>query len=186
MSDKDRLRATGLAARAALSDRPRRSAAACAHLLDWLATHAPDSVLAGYVAIRSEADPLAVLTGHRGPSCLPVVTGAGRPLVFRLWRPGKALEPGAFGIMQPLADAEVIQPQVVIAPLAAFDRRGARIGYGGGYYDRSLAHLRAAGPVVAIGLGFDVQAVETVPEGPFDQRLDLIATETGILRCENT
>ena len=181
MRAKDRLRAEGLAARAALTDAPARSAAACAHLLDWLSAHAPRAVLAGYVPIRAEADPRPALAGHRGPTCLPVVAGPGRALDFRLWRPGEALEPGAFGTKQPGVGAKLVQPQVVIVPLAAFDRRGGRVGYGGGYYDRSLEKLRAAGPVLAVGLGFAAQRVESVPEAAHDQPLDLIATEDGIL-----
>lgn len=186
MSGKEQLRAAGIAARKALTDRPRRSAAACAHLLGWLSMHAPESVLAGYAPIRAEADPFPVLSAHLGLTCLPVVEGADQPLTFRLWRPGQGLEPGAFGIMQPIAGAEIIQPQVVIVPLAAFDRRGARIGYGGGYYDRSLEKLRAGGPVLAVGFAFAVQQVETVPEGPFDQPLDLVVTEAGILQPRRT
>ena len=181
MTTKAALRAQGLTARAALADRPARSAAACAHLLRWLAVHAPDAVLAGYVPIRGEADPRPALAAHRGPTCLPVVEGPARPLAFRLWRPGQGLEAGAFGTKQPHAFAEVIQPQVVIVPLAAFDRRGGRIGYGGGYYDRSLESLRAGGPVLALGFGFAAQQVETVPEGGHDQPLDLMVTEDGIL-----
>lgn len=181
MSSKDRLRARGLAARAALADRPARSAAACAHLLDWLAAQAPRAVLAGYVPIRAEADPLPALAAHRGPTCLPVVAGPGRALDFRLWRPGDPLEPGAFGTKQPGEGAKTVQPQVVVVPLAAFDHRGGRIGYGGGYYDRSLETLRAAGPVLALGLGFAAQRVESVPQGDHDQPLDLIVTEGGIL-----
>lgn len=181
MRTKAALRAEGLAARAALADRPARGAAACAHLLRWLAAHAPGAVLAGYVPIRGEADPRPALAAHRGPTCLPVVEGPARPLTFRLWRPGERLEPGAFGTMQPPAGAEIIQPQVVIVPLAAFDRRGGRIGYGGGYYDRSLEKLRAGGGGLAVGFGYAAQQVESVPEGAHDQPLDLVVTEGGIL-----
>lgn len=181
MNSKERLRAAGLAARAALSDGPERSAAACAHLLNWLSVRAPGAVLAGYIPIRGEADPRPALAAHRGPTCLPVIVAQDQPLRFHLWRTGQPLEPGAFGTMQPSTATESVQPQIVVVPMAAFDRRGARIGYGGGFYDRTLEKLRAAGPVLALGFGFAAQQVASVPRAGHDQLLDLLVTEDGIL-----
>lgn len=181
MSDKDVLRAAALAARAAVAEPGLCGARACGHLRAWLARHAPQAPLAGYFPIRGELDPRPVLAAHAGPTALPVVPGFRQPLVFRAWRLGEPVIPGPFGTFQPVEAAESVQPQVVIVPLAGFDRRGARIGYGGGFYDRTLELLRGLGPVTAIGLGFAAQEVGQVPEEPFDQPLDLIVTEAGIL-----
>lgn len=179
--NKDDLRAEALAARAAVDAPGLRSTTACMHLRAWLAQTAPRAALAGYHPIRGEADPRPVLAAHAGPTALPVVTGFRQPLQFRAWRLGQRLVPGPFGTLNPPDTAEVILPGVVIVPLVGFDSRGARIGYGGGFYDRTLETLRAAGPVLAVGLAFAAQQVGQITEEPFDQRLDLIATETGLL-----
>lgn len=181
MSDKAALRAAALAARAAVEEPGLRGARACAHLRAWLAARAPQAALAGYFPIRGEIDPRPLLAAHAGPTGLPVVTSVGQPLAFRAWRPGQPVVAGPFGTVQPPESAESLQPEVVVVPLAGFDRRGARIGYGGGFYDRTLEFLRARGPVLAAGLAFAAQELERVPEEGFDQPLDLVATEAGIL-----
>lgn len=137
-------------------------------------------VLSGYWPMRSEIDPRPALVAHRGPVCLPVTPPRGQPLVFRRWTPGAALVPGAFGTLVP--EGPEVVPQVLVVPLLAFDRRGYRLGYGGGYYDRTLAALRAAGPCTAIGYAFAAQEVAEVPTEPTDARLDLIVTEAGVIR----
>jgi 5-formyltetrahydrofolate cyclo-ligase len=116
---------------------------------------------------------------------LPVVIGKGRPLVFRQWQPGDAMATGPFGIEQPLATAPEIKPDILIVPMAAFDAAGYRIGYGGGFYDRSIAGLRAAQPVIAIGLAYDAQEVETVPREAHDARLDHLVTPCRTLSFES-
>jgi 5-formyltetrahydrofolate cyclo-ligase len=131
--------------------------------------------------MRSEADPRPAMAAHSGPLCLPVVAGRGRPLVFRAWMPGAPLVAGGFGAMVPAAEAAELVPEVLIVPMLAFDRQGYRLGYGGGFYDRTLAALRAAGPVRAIGLAFAGQEVAAVPRGPWDVALDLIVTEAGVV-----
>ncbi|TRW96931.1 5-formyltetrahydrofolate cyclo-ligase [Paracoccus sp. M683] len=133
-------------------------------------------VLSGYWPMRAEADPRAAMAAHPGPVCLPVVTGKAVPLIFRAWD-GGALVGGPFGTSHPPEDAALLTPQVLIVPLAAFDRSGNRIGYGGGYYDRTLQQLRALGPVTAIGLAFAAQELPAIPAEPFDQPLDLVVTE---------
>lgn len=150
------------------------------HLAQALAP-CPDVVLSGYWPMRGEADPLPAMARHRGPLCLPVVTGKAVPLVFRAWD-GGALEPGPYGTAHPSESAAVRVPQVLIVPLAAFDRQGHRIGYGGGYYDRTLQLLRETGPVMAIGLGFATQELPDIPAERFDQRLDLIVTDREVIR----
>ena len=115
--------------------------------------------------------------GH--PTALPAVAGRRLPLVFRSWSPGEPLDEGAFGIPFPAAGAADLIPEILLVPLLAFDRRGHRLGYGGGFYDRTLADLRAKGPILAIGVGYAFQEVDEVPSGAYDQRIDMIATETG-------
>ncbi len=137
-------------------------------------------VLAGYWPIRTEIDPRPAMATHDGPLCLPVVPGPAKPLVFRRWYPGAAMIEGAFGARIPTDETE-LTPQVLIVPLLAFDARGCRLGYGGGFYDRTLERLRARGPVTAIGFAYAAQQVKQVPTEPTDQPLDLIVTETGVL-----
>jgi 5-formyltetrahydrofolate cyclo-ligase len=137
-------------------------------------------VLAGYMPMRTEIDPLPAMAAHRGPVGVPVIMGKGQALMFRSWTPDAAMAAGEFGALVP-ADGDWVVPRVLIVPLLAFDRRGYRLGYGGGFYDRTLQALRAAGPVTAIGFAFAAQEVSEVPVESTDQRLDLIVTEHGML-----
>ncbi|WP_417587898.1 5-formyltetrahydrofolate cyclo-ligase [Pararhodobacter oceanensis] len=157
-----------------------RDAAAQAQLAAALAPYAQDA-LAGYMPIRTEVDPLPVMEAHTGQVGVPVIIGAGQPLEFHRWSHGCALVDGPFGAQVP-RDGEVITPRVVIVPLVGFDAQGYRLGYGGGFYDRTLALLRAAGPVLALGYAFDAQELSQVPIDQYDQRLDGIVTETGLRR----
>ncbi|MCC6304853.1 MAG: 5-formyltetrahydrofolate cyclo-ligase [Rhodobacteraceae bacterium] len=176
---KAALRRTAAAARAPLATPARREAAA-ARLVAALAPHG-GRILAGYMAIGTEADPLAAMAAHEGPVCVPVVTGRGRPLAFRAWHAGAAMVAGAFGIPVPAEGAEMT-PGVLVVPLLAFDRAGYRLGYGGGFYDRTLAGLRGAGlAVVAIGFAFGGQEVAAVPREATDLPLDLVVTEAGVI-----
>jgi len=134
--------------------------------------------LAGYMAMRTEVDPLPVMAAHAGPVGVPVIVAPGRALVFHRWTPGCAMLEGPFGARIP-AQAEAMQPRVVIVPLLAFDARGYRLGYGGGFYDRTLAALRAGGPVLALGFAYGAQERAEVPIDAFDQRLDGVVTEDG-------
>jgi 5-formyltetrahydrofolate cyclo-ligase len=147
-----------------------------------------DGPVAAYWPMRSEADPrpaLAALHARGVPLALPVVAGRGMPLIFRAWAPGVALVPGGFGVLVP-ADGPPVVPRVLVVPLLAFDRAGFRLGYGGGFYDRTLAALRAAGPVLAVGFAYAAQEVPHVPRTIDDQRLDRIVTETETIRPEGT
>lgn len=150
------------------------------------AVAARDAVVSGYRAIEAELDPAALLEGLAGAglrTCLPVIQGRGKPLLFRAWRPGDVLEAGSWGIEQPGRTAIEMEPDVLLVPMLAFDQRGYRLGYGGGFYDRTLERLRALKPVIAIGLAFDEQEVETVPTGPHDVRLDWVLTPSGPRKC---
>lgn len=138
--------------------------------------------LAGYMPMRTEIDPLPVMAeaAAHGPVAVPVIIGKGQPLRFRAWSPDAPMVAGTFGALVP-QDGDWITPQILIVPLVAFDPSGARLGYGGGFYDRTLAGLRAAGPVMAIGFAFAGQQAEDLPLEPTDQPLDMIVTERGII-----
>jgi len=148
-------------------------------------------VVAGYLPIRTEADPRPAMTAlaARNRVCVPVIEGPGRPLSFREWRPGCALEEGPFRVMVPVGGAALV-PDVLIVPMLAFDAAFYRLGYGGGFYDRTLEGLRAAAPpgpggrVRAVGLAFAAQGVAALPVETTDQPLDEIVTETGVLTRE--
>ncbi len=135
-----------------------------------------------YLPHESEIDSrplLAALADAGWRTALPVVVGKARPLVFRAWRDGDALERGVYGIPVPGEGAEAVRPSVVFVPMLAFDAHGFRLGYGGGFYDRTLARLRADGPLTAIGVAYAAQQVEKCPTDAYDQPLDLVVTEAG-------
>jgi 5-formyltetrahydrofolate cyclo-ligase len=138
--------------------------------------------LAGYMPIRTEIDPLPAMAeaAAHGPVVVPVIVGAGLPLRFCRWQPGMAMKQGPFGAMVPEQD-DFLDPEILIVPLVAFDLNGGRLGYGGGFYDRTLQRLRALRPTLAIGFAFAAQQAESLPLEPTDQPLDLIVTETGVL-----
>jgi 5-formyltetrahydrofolate cyclo-ligase len=149
-----------------------------------LAQHAPPkrAIIAGYWPMGDEMDPrlLMLALASRGHAiALPVTPPRGQPLAFRAWAPGAALCPGPMGTSEPVAGEE-LRPDVVLVPLLAFDRAGRRLGYGGGYYDRTLAALPGAKP---IGIAYAGQEMAEVPAGPQDFRLPLIATEAGVILC---
>lgn len=171
-------RKTAFAARKAAFARGQGQAAAL--LADFLAPHA-DRSLGGYMAMRTEIDPTEAMAAHMGPVGVPVIMGAGQPLRFREWSPGCPLVEGEFGARIP-AEGAWLEPEVLIVPLVAWDRRGYRLGYGGGFYDRTLELLRAKHPVLAVGFAFAGQELHEVPVEPVDQPLDAIVTEEGVLR----
>ena len=149
-------------------------------LADYLAGYRGKS-LSGYMPMRTEIDPLHAMAAHQGTVCVPVITGKGQPLRFREWTPGCTMIAGEFGALIP-ADGAWIEPDVLIVPLLAFDARGYRLGYGGGYYDRTLQALRAKRATIAVGYAFAAQRVLEVPIDEHDQRLDAIITERGVVR----
>ena len=147
-------------------------------LADVLAAYA-SRPLAGYLPMRTEIDPLPAMAAHAGPVAAPVVVANAAPLRFRQWSPGCAMTDGGFGTQIP-AEGPWIEPEVLIVPLLAFDARGYRLGYGGGFYDRTLQSLRARRPTIAVGYAFAAQEIAEVPIDATDQRLDLIVTENGV------
>ena len=141
------------------------------------------SVISGYLPIRDELSPVPLLEALNAQDrilVLPVIETKWAPLIFRLWRPGDPLRNAGFGLREPLADRPLIPPDILLIPLAAFDSTGFRIGYGGGYYDRTLALYRAERMVAAIGIAYDEQEVPSFMHSPHDQRLDYVITPAGV------
>ncbi len=142
----------------------------------------PPGVVSAYYPMEGEIWPLALMAAlkARGHSlALPVMQGKADPLLFRAWTPGDELIPGVWGIRQPAATKPVMLPDILLVPLLAFDRQGNRLGYGGGYFDRTLRDLRRQKTVVAVGIGLDELEVDAVPHLDYDERLDWILTPSG-------
>jgi 5-formyltetrahydrofolate cyclo-ligase len=184
LQTKDALRRAMRARRRGLAAlHPDAAARAAAHLP--LEALPPFAVAAGYHALGAELSPWPVLRRLQAAGAriaLPVATGPRAPLLFRAFEEDQPLEPDVARIPSPTARAEALVPDLVIAPLIAFDRAGYRLGQGGGYYDRTLAALRAQGRLFVIGLAYAGQAVERIPREAHDQPLDAILTESGYHR----
>jgi 5-formyltetrahydrofolate cyclo-ligase len=148
------------------------------------------TIVAGYWAQESEMNPRplleAILRSEPGKmrAALPVAVDRKSALTFRLWRPDERLVPDAYGIPSPPPAAEAVLPNLVITPLLAFDRKGGRLGQGGGHYDRTIKNLKAQRAVFVLGLAFSGQEVKSVPTGPYDQKLDAILTETAYIEVD--
>ena len=137
-------------------------------------------IVSVFYPLRDEPDTLLLLTAladERFATALPVVVGRGSALIFRLWRPGEPTRAGAMSIREPVEEAPVVEPDLLFVPLACFDRRGHRIGYGAGYYDRTLTNLRLMKPVRAVGVAYGLCEVDAVPYETHDQTLDAVVTE---------
>lgn len=179
--EKTAFRAAAVARRAQAA--ARAAADAGQRLADRFVAAIPITVIgvvSGYVAIGDEIDPaplLRRLAAAGRPLCLPVTPRRGQPLSFRLWRPGDPLVLRPMGLLEPGPEAPAAEPDLLLVPLLAFDAAGRRMGYGGGFYDRTLAGLRAQKPVRAVGIAFEAQMVERVPAGPTDALLDAVVTE---------
>jgi len=183
-TQKATLRATALAARDALSSERRAAAAQSIALRGLPFEIAPGAVVAGYSPIRSEIDPMPLMRKLAAPGmrlALPAIVAGDRLLKFRAWCPGDRLRRGRLGILEPSADAEEAIPDIMLVPLAAFDRSGHRIGYGAGHYDRTLEQLRKLKAIAAVGIAAAVQEVEAVPALLHDAVLDYVLTETQVL-----
>ncbi|PWE18712.1 5-formyltetrahydrofolate cyclo-ligase [Marinicauda salina] len=143
----------------------------------WPAIHA---TVAGYRAIHDEIDPEPLMETffcEQARLCLPCVAGPDQPLVFRAWSPGDPLVRGAFGVEEPAPEAPEARPRLVLLPLLGFDEAGRRIGYGAGFYDRTLEALRRQGPVTAVGIAYEAQKLDRVPAARHDAPVDWIVTE---------
>lgn len=184
-SDKSDLRARMKRKRVTLQSLyPRSGTQLAARFPAELLTR-PGLVIAGYRPIQSEIDPTALmekLKSRGAQLCLPVMAGDGLPLQFRFWSPGEELATGHFDVEEPLPTAMPAQPDIILTPLLAFDKKGRRLGYGGGYYDRTLKSVRAVNAhIVAVGLGYAAQQIPKVPTDSHDQSLDWVLTETGAI-----
>ena len=182
-SRKAALRADALARRDALDleNRLEWDAEIAARALALPAWKDGAGPVSAYWPMRSEADPRPILevVHERGlPLCLPAIVE--KRMIFRHWAPYEPIVPGGFGTLVPAPDQPEVRPAILLVPLAAFDRRGYRIGYGKGYYDRALTEL---GPTISIGIGYAAQEIDAVPDEPHDRRLDWIVTERETLRC---
>lgn len=137
--------------------------------------------LAGYMPIRTEISPVAAMAeaAAHGPVGVPVITGEGQPLKFSRWEPEGEMREGPFGAQIPVVD-DFFEPEILIVPLVAFDLNGGRLGYGGGFYDRTLQALRAQGPTLAIGFAYWAQEAADLPLETTDQLLDMIVTDVSI------
>lgn len=149
---------------------------AAARLLEFLEPHAGQTI-SGYMPIRTEIDPISVMAkmALSGFVTVPVIEGAGLPLKFRQWSPDAEMMAGPFGAKVPASGAW-LEPEVLIVPLVAFDRNGGRLGYGGGFYDRTLEVLRERRPTIAVGFAYSAQEAEGLPLEATDQPLDAIVT----------
>ena len=185
LSDKKaELRREAMARRDALPPDARQAAAEAIAARQFPLAITPGMIVSGFMPLKSEINPLPLmrkLAGQGARLALPVVAGRGKPLIMREWVFGEPLVAGVWGIREPKPEAAVVDPDILLVPLLAFDRAGHRIGYGAGYYDLTLAQLRARNPVIAVGLAFAAQEVAAVPATPRDARLDLVLTEREVL-----
>jgi 5-formyltetrahydrofolate cyclo-ligase len=181
---KELLRNEALLRRDALPAAQRQAAAETIATRQFPVAVPRGAVVSGFMPMKSEINPLPLLkrlAAEGAKLALPVVAGRGKPLIMRAWEFGAPLDAGVWGIRQPKADAPEIDPDILIVPLAAFDRAGHRIGYGAGYYDMTITRLRKIKPVTVIGIGFALQEIPRVPATERDARLDLVLTEREII-----
>jgi len=183
-TEKERLRREAIARRDALPPEERQAAAEAIAARKFPLAMTPGSIVSGFMPLKSEINPLPLmrkLAGQGARLALPIVAGRGKSLIMREWNFGEPLATGVWGIREPKPEAAMVDPDILLVPLLAFDRAGYRIGYGGGYYDLTLAQLRARKAVIAVGLAFATQEVPAVPTTPRDERLDLVLTEREVI-----
>ncbi len=188
IEDKRRLRHSAATVRATLAEADAKAGLKLAAVFPDRLCARP-GIVSAYWPMRDEMDvrPLMRRLADAGwQLSLPVVVRRGQPLTFRLWHEDDSLVPAAFGQLEPAVDRPVVAPDLLLVPLLAFDRRGWRLGYGGGFYDRTLAALRSGGRPVAVGVAYAGQEVAAVPHGPHDQRLDWIVTEREAIAVDPT
>ena len=183
------LRREATARRDALPAAERQQAAEVVAARAFPVAVPPGAIVSGFMPLKSEISPLPLMRklAEAGAGlALPVVAGKGQPLIMRAWAFGTPLASGVWGIKEPMPDAPAVDPDILIVPLLAFDRRGYRLGYGAGYYDMTLTALRAKKPIVAVGIAYAAQEVDTVPITPRDARLDLVLTEKETIDFRST
>jgi 5-formyltetrahydrofolate cyclo-ligase len=184
--EKAALRSAALEKRDAMSAQARAAAAETIAARPFPVPMPTGTTVAGFSAIRSEINPMPLLRRLAAAGArlaLPAIVARRAPLAFRAFAFGQELDRGQWGIREPKRDAPEVHPDILLVPLAAFDRRGFRIGYGAGYYDLSINALRAIKPITAVGLAFAMQEIGAVPVLPHDARLDLVLTEHEVIDC---
>jgi 5-formyltetrahydrofolate cyclo-ligase len=177
-----------MARRDSLSADARMAAAHAIATRKFPQAFAPGAIVSGFMPLKSEIDPLPLmrkLADAGAKLALPVVAGRGKPLIMRAWYWGEPLAAGVWGLREPMPEAPEVEPDILLVPLLAFDRAGHRIGYGAGYYDMTIARLRARKPVTAVGIAFAMQEVAAIPTAPHDARLDLVLTEREVIAFED-
>jgi len=186
--NKAALRTAALGLRDALPTAERKAAAETIAARAFPVPVAPGMIVSGFFPMKSEINPMPLLrklAAEGAQLALPVIAGRGKPLTMRAWAFGAPLKAGQWGIREPTAEAAEVKPDILIVPLAAFDRAGHRIGYGAGYYDMTIRALRTKKPVVAVGVGFAAQEIARVPATERDERLDLVLTERETIDLRN-
>jgi 5-formyltetrahydrofolate cyclo-ligase len=181
---KAQMRRAMIAHRDALAPELRSAAAEAIAARPFPIPLASGAIVSGFMPMKSEINPLPLmkkLAAAGGRLALPVVAGRGNPLTMRAWTFGEPLNAGVWGIREPKPEAVEVNPDILLVPLLAFDRTGHRLGYGGGYYDLTIAQLRARQTVVALGLAYAAQEVGEVPTAPGDAALDLVLTEREVI-----
>jgi 5-formyltetrahydrofolate cyclo-ligase len=178
------LRAAALSLRDALPADQRAAAAETIAARGLPVVITPGTIVSGFMPLKSEINPLPLLRTLAAAGArlaLPSIAGRGKPLIMRAYQFGDEFARGQWGIREPKPEAQEVAPDILIVPLAAFDRAGHRIGYGAGYYDMTINALRARKPVIAIGIAFAAQEIPQVPATKRDARLDLVLTEREVI-----
>ncbi|HWK94008.1 MAG TPA: 5-formyltetrahydrofolate cyclo-ligase [Pseudolabrys sp.] len=183
-SQKSTLRAATLAQRDAMPAAERQAAAEALAARGLPIAVEPGAIVSGFMPMKTEINPLPLLrklAGEGAKLALPCIDGRGKPLIMRAYQFGDTFKSGQWGIREPMPEAPEVKPDILLVPLVCFDRGGQRIGYGAGYYDRTIANLRAIKPIKTIGIAFAMQEIPQVPATEHDQRLDFVLTEKEII-----
>ncbi len=186
VTQKAELRGQALTKRDALSPEDRAAAAEAIAARAFPVPFKPGTIVSGFMPLKSELNPLPLmrkLAEAGAQLALPAIAGRGKPLIMRAYAFGDELARGQWGIREPKPEAAEVAPDILLVPLAAFDRAGQRIGYGAGYYDMTIAALRAKKRVTTVGLAFAAQEISEVPATPRDEALDLVLTERETIDC---
>jgi len=185
-SSKAALRAEALARRAEVTEAQAHAfAARLAEAGTEFASERAAKIVSAFWAIKDEVATLPLLerlAARDVATALPVMVGFRKPLEFRLWAPGGPLAEAKWGIMEPVPAPEVF-PDLLFVPVAGFDRAGNRLGYGAGFYDRTLARLRQKQRIIAVGIAYAVQEFATIPAETYDEKLDYILTDREWIAC---
>src|SRR6187549_1366812 len=186
---KPDMRAAALARRDALSAPERQAGAEGIASRAFPVSISPGQIVSGFMPMKTELNPLPLmrkLAAAGAQLALPAIDRRGNPLIMRAFKIGDALKGGQWGIREPLPEAPQVNPDILIVPMAAFDRAGHRIGYGAGYYDMTVNALRAKKKVIAMGIAFAAQEITSVPATERDARLDFVLTEREVIDFRET